>query len=176
MPKAENSSFTLIEFENDRALVLAVKAAKGAGLKPVEAYTPYPIEELFHLLPIAGPRKIQVAAFAAGVAGIGIGYFMQYYGNAVSYALNVGGRAAHSVPPFLQITFELMVLTASLVTFFYLLRRMGLPKLHQPIFETEHFERASQDRFFLVLARDGSRIDPEIFKPFNPVRISEGAS
>ncbi|HWD58464.1 MAG TPA: DUF3341 domain-containing protein [Stellaceae bacterium] len=138
------------EFAAEAALVEAAGRLRQAGLRRIEAYTPYPVEALDDFLP--RPRAIlPVLVFAAGILGLAGGFLLQWYGAAVSYPLDIGGRPPASWPAFIPIAFEIAVLgavTAGFIGFFAL---AGLPAPYQPIALLPGFERASQDRFFLVV-------------------------
>ena len=138
------------EFAAEGALVEAAARLHEAGLRRVEAYTPYPVAGLDDLLP--RPANVLPAlVFTAGIAGLAGGFLLQWYGAAVSYPLNIGGRPPASWPAFIPIAFEIAVLcavSAGFVGFFALAR---LPMPYQPIAALPGFERASQDRFFLVV-------------------------
>ncbi len=138
------------EFAAEAALVDAASRLHQAGLRRVEAYTPYPVEALDALLPRPA-NLLPALVFAAGMLGLAGGFLLQWYGAAVSYPLDIGGRPPASWPAFIPIAFEIAVLcavTAGFVGFFAAAR---LPAPYQPIAALPGFERASQDRFFLVV-------------------------
>jgi small basic protein len=58
----------------------------------------------------------------------------------------------HSWPVFLLAPLEVGILTAVIGGLVALLWNCGLPRLHHPMFDIAVFERASQDRFFLLAA------------------------
>jgi|SRR6185312_6808778 hypothetical protein len=138
------------EFAAEGALVAAATRLRAAGMTGLEAYTPYPVEALDAVLP-RQRWMLPVLVFAAGMLGLAGGFFLQWYGAAVAYPIDIGGRPLASWPAFIPIAFEIAVLcavTAGFVGFFVLAR---LPKPYQPIHALPGIERASQDRFFLVV-------------------------
>ncbi|HZP60268.1 MAG TPA: DUF3341 domain-containing protein [Opitutaceae bacterium] len=162
-------------FTGPEELLTALRRVRRAGYTRVEAYTPFPLEELEELLP-GRPSPIPWIMFAAGVIGASGGYFMEWYA-AHDYPINVGGRPLHSWPAFVPVTFELMVLTAALVgvmAFFCIAR---FPRLHHPMFSAAHFSRASQDRFFLCIRAGDPQFDPAATRAFlrdlQPATIEE---
>jgi hypothetical protein len=59
------------------------------------------------------------------------------------------------------ITFEMGVLFAGLTAFIAVFALSGLPRLWHPLFEVDGFERATIDRFFLLVGADDPRFEPE---------------
>jgi hypothetical protein len=139
-----------IEFAAEPALVGAARRLREIGLRQVEAYTPYPVAALDDVLP--RPRnKLPAMVFAGGVLGLAGGFLLQWYGAAVSYRLNIGGRPPASWPAFIPIAFEIAVLCAVASTFVGFFALARLPRPYQPIQALPGFDRATQDRFFLVV-------------------------
>jgi hypothetical protein len=61
----------------------------------VDAYSPYPVEELADALGFQQPW-IPLTVLIGGIAGAVGGYLLQYYALVVDYPLNVGGRPLHT--------------------------------------------------------------------------------
>lgn len=139
-----------VEFASESALVNAAGRLHEAGLRRVETFTPYPVEALDALLPRLLP-VLPVLVFAAGILGLAGGFLLQWYGAAVSYPLNIGGRPPASWPAFIPIAFEIAVLCAVIAGFVGFFALARLPAPYQPIAALPGFELASQDRFFLVI-------------------------
>ncbi len=87
-------------------------------------------------------------------------YGSQYWMNAVDYPLNVGGRPLHSWPAFIPATIIVAILWAGAATILALLFSLRLPRLHHPVFAVPGFERASEDRFFLLIACEDPLFEP----------------
>lgn len=150
----------LAEITTPEALVEAVRAARRNGYVRVEAYSPFPIEELTAALG-GGTRRVSLVALLGGVLGGTGGYLLQWYAATISYPLNIGGRPLHSWPSFIPVTFELAVLGAALATVVGMLAMNGLPRLHHPLFDVHEFELASRNRFFLCLRSKQPNFDPQ---------------
>src|SRR3954469_11980307 len=139
----------LAEFKTADELLTAARAARAQGYQRIEAYSPFPVEGLDEAVGMGGNR-VALGALLGGVAG-GVGtYFMQWYSAVLDYPINVGGRPLHSWPVFLLVPFEVAVFAAALAGVIAMVRACGLPRLHPPVFAVAGFERASQDRCFLL--------------------------
>lgn len=139
-------SGVVAEFATVESLEDAYEALVRAGYTRLTTWTPFPVKKVLKKLPESTVPWIMLGA---ALLGGGTGYLIQWWCNAVSYPINVGGRPLHSAPAFIPITFESAVLASSVVGFFLLLWVCGLPRLHHPVFEIEGFERAMIDRFWI---------------------------
>jgi hypothetical protein len=134
------------EFRTVEALENAYEALTRAGYTRLTTWTPFPVKKVLRRLPeSAVPWIMLAAALLGGTAG----YVIQWWCNARSYPIDVGGRPLHSAPAFIPITFESAVLASCVVGFFVLLGLSGLPRLHHPVFEIDGFDRAMIDRFWI---------------------------
>ena len=140
----------MAEFDNPTALVNAARRAHEQGYRKLDAYTPFPIEELSEALHLH-KNKLPLIVLLGGIAGLLTGYLMQYYVTVIDFPINVGGRPLHSWPAYIIITFELTVLFASVAAVFGLLGLCGLPMPYHPAFNVPRFALASRNRFFLCI-------------------------
>jgi hypothetical protein len=138
------------EFAESERLLAAVRAARKARYKNMDAYTPYPVDGLAEAL---GMRftGVPLTTLLCGIGGGATGYAMQLYSAAVDYPLNVGGRPLNSWPAFVPIIFELTILAAAFGAALSMLVFNGLPRLHHPIFETSFFRERNASRFYLCI-------------------------
>ncbi|HEY7384204.1 MAG TPA: DUF3341 domain-containing protein [Beijerinckiaceae bacterium] len=148
----------MAEFATPDALIAAVSAAKGAGYTRLDAFSPFPLREVAEQLGVR-PSIIPWIAWVTGCIGAAIQYGVQYWLNALDYPLNVGGRPLHSWPAFIPSTLIVAILWAGAATLLSMLLIIRLPRLHHPVFAIRGFERASEDRFFLLVLSDDPMFD-----------------
>ena len=82
----------------------AARKTHEAGYRKLDAYSPFPVEELAEAIGFHKNRVPLVTLIGALIGGIG-GYLMQYWIAVISYPINVGGRPPHSWPAFIVVTF-----------------------------------------------------------------------
>ena len=154
-PSADKEPFGLMaEFRAPEQLVDAVRRSREAGYRSLDAYSPYPLEEMRQALGMTG-NVVPWLCLTGGVLGAATGYGLQLYTND-AYPIAIGGRPLFAWQPFMLITFELMVLFAVAFSIGGMLALNRLPRLHHPLFDDPRFGFAHGDRFFL-LVRGGDR-------------------
>lgn len=140
----------MAEFATADALVAAAHAVHHAGYRKVDAYSPYPMESVVEALEI--PRsKMPLIVLAGGIIGGLTGFFLQYSTQVFIYPWNIGGRPYNSWPAFIVPTFECTILFAALSAVVGMVLLNGLPQPYHPVWNVPGFDRASDDRFFLVI-------------------------
>jgi hypothetical protein len=150
----------LAEFETDAQVLEAVRRARRAGYREMDAYTPYPVKGLASELGMRRNR-VPLVVLTAGIVGAAVGYGMQYYALAVDYPMDSGGRPPNSWPAFIPVTFEVMILVASFAALLGMLFLNGLPQPHHPLFKVERFVESNSQHFFLCLEAADPQFDRE---------------
>jgi len=139
------------EFETAEQLLHAAEKVRLAGYGAFEAYTPFPLEGLAEAMAL-GRNAVPLITLLGGLLGGLGGFGLQYWVSVIAYAENIGGRSLNSWPAFIPVTFEMIVLGASLAAVFGMLALNGLPRPHHPLFNVQRFAKhASTDRFFLCI-------------------------
>jgi len=160
------SSYGLLaEFHTPAAVVSAAHIAHESGYKKIDAYTPYPIEELAEALGVHHsplPKMI----LAGGILGALAGFGLQYWSSVIAYPLNIGGRPLNSWVAFIPPTFETTVLFAAATAVFGMIAVNGLPQPYHPVFNVPAFALASRDKFFLLVEASDPRFDGEQTRRF----------
>ena len=165
----------LAEFDSPERLLAAAQQARQSGYRRMDAYSPFQIEGLaeevgfrFNLL----PWLVLIAGFGSAAGG----YFMQWYGMAISYPLDVGGRALNSWPAFVPGMFEIGVFGAAVTAMVGMLALSGLPRPYHPVFRAHHFSMATRNRFFLCIEASDPNFDADRTRHFlealGPVEVS----
>lgn len=155
----------LAEFDDPNALVAAAHRAHHEGYRCVDAYSPFPIEELHEALG-AHQTRLPLIVLIGGLVGCIGGYFLQYWVAAIAYPVNVGGRPFHSWPAFIPVTFECTILAAALAAVFGMLALNGLPQPYHPVFNVPRFALASRNRFFLLIESKDPKFELETTRRF----------
>lgn len=155
----------MAEFESPPQLLAAVRRAREAGYRKMEAYTPFPIEELSHEIGHEH-SALPWIVLTGGVVGALAGFGLQYWSSVIAYPVNIGGRPFNSWPSFIPVTFECTILLAALSAVLGMLALNGLPMPHHPVFNVERFEHASRDRYFLCIQARDPRFDRQATRKF----------
>lgn len=164
------------EFDTPEELVAAAGAARRAGYKKMDAFAPFPVEGLSDAIGFKD-KYIPILMLCAAMFGTTWGFGLQYFGLAISYPLNIGGRPLWSWPNFLPIGFEATILTCAFTGVIMMFALNGLPQPYHPIFNAPNFERASTDKFFLLIEARDEKFDVagtrEFMQGLGTERVSE---
>lgn len=140
----------LLQVDGPEELLVAAKQAAASGITPLDAFSPFPVEDLTDALGVA-PSRLPWWMLACGVTGAVTAFGVMTFAAVVHYPFNAGGRPYFSWPTMVPITFELAILFAALGGAIALAVVNGLPRLHHPVFNDRRFSAAAQAGFFLLL-------------------------
>lgn len=157
-------------FETPEALVEAARALRKSGYERIEAYTPFPVEELDDALGLGG-NHVPLATFLGGAIGGGGMLVMQYISAVLHYPIRVGGRPFASWPAFIPPALEMTFLLAAAGGVLAMLVGNRLPKFYHPVFNVERFERASQDAFVLVVRGEDGELLRGLLEGMHAVQV-----
>jgi hypothetical protein len=150
----------LAEFPNPGVLLHAAEAVREEGYHHFDTHSPFPIHGMDDAMGL-GNSKVGYFAFLGGATGFAGAYLLQWWTGAVDYPLNISGKPFFAVEPSVPIMFELTVLFAAFGAVAGMLALNGLPRPYNPLFSSDRFEGASDDRFFLHIAASDEQFDSE---------------
>jgi hypothetical protein len=137
-------------FASEEDCARGIEALHAEHVHEFHAFTPYPSEKVQEAAQEArgqGRSPVRLWVLIGAITGF-LSAVALTIGTSLEWNLNTGGRAVVSIPPFVPIMFELMVLFGGVsgVTGFFLHSRI-------PAFESEsgYRSRFSADKFGLVV-------------------------
>ena len=175
----------LAEFDSPAAIHHAAQMVRDAGFRWWDCHVPFPVHGLDKAMGVQ-PTFLPWFVMGAGVSGALSGLCLQFFTNSmnlgiwafvpvIGYQFEVSGKPLNSLPAFIPVIFELTILLSAISAVVFMLIFNGLPRLHHPLFKSERFLRATDDRFFVLIeARDPkfSRTKTQEFlSTLNPLSI-----
>jgi len=160
-------------FADEDGLLAFTRVARSRGLALVDAYTPYPVHGLDDAMGLR-PSRLPWLCFLAAITGAALKLLFEFWTTMVDWPLNVGGKPWNSLPAFVPVTFEVMVLSAGLTTVFAFLVLARLwpgkpPKRRLP--------RVTDDRFVVILEESDARFGftelRALFEQFGAEHVEE---
>jgi hypothetical protein len=148
----------MAEFDTPTDIVVAAQRTSEAGYKKIDAYSPFPIEELAEAIGFH-TNGVALVTLVGGLLGLFGGFMLQWWVSTISYPVNIGGRPPNSWPSFIPVTFEMTILFAGLSAVLGMLVLNGLPMPYHPVFNVPRFVRATHDKFFLIIFSSDPRYD-----------------
>jgi hypothetical protein len=138
------------EFANPAELFQAAEKVRDQGFKWWDCYTPYYVHGLDKAM---GLRKSWVGLFtlAGGLGGFIGAFLLVTITSAWVYPIDTQGKPYFSLPAFVPIIDLLMILLSAIMSIVGMTTLNLMPRLHHPLFEWDLFNRATHDKFFIVI-------------------------
>ncbi|MCA9581779.1 MAG: DUF3341 domain-containing protein [Myxococcales bacterium] len=155
----------LAEFDSTRRIMAAAEKVRDAGYKKWDVHTPFPIHGMDKAMGMPDSRLGWIV-FICGLTGIIGGFTMMWWMNSVDYPLIVGGKPGFAPPSMVPILFECTVLFSAFGAVFGMFGLNQLPRHHHPVFYSDRFERASNDRFFVSIEVADPKFDVDDTRAF----------
>ena len=160
-------------FERPDDILDATREARRQGFQIRDVYAPYAVHGLDHAMGLR-PSRLPWVCFLLGLGGAAFKVWFEYWTTASDWPIDVGGKPWNSLPAFVPITFEVMVLFAGLSTVlaFLMVSRLW-PGKKAEIFHPA----ATDDRFALVLEETDAAFDAEkvrvLMEKYRAVHVEE---
>src|SRR5258708_33020514 len=170
------SDGVMAEFGDAGALVHGAKRTDAEGYGQIDTFSPYPIEEAWEAIG-QHDRRLSLIVLTGGLVGLLSGLGLQEWVHLVAYPINIAGKPLNSWPQFIPVTFELTILFAALSGVIGMILLNGLPMPYHPVFNVARFERASRDKFFLLVEATDPKFDRlqtrDFLKGLNASEVNE---
>jgi hypothetical protein len=154
-------SVVLAEFDSAHDVLHAAEKVRDAGYARWDAHTPFPVHGMDRAMGLKD-SKVGWIVIAFALTGLTGAFTMMHWMNGVDYPLIVGdkpGGAPGALPSMVPIMFELTVLLSAFGAVLGMLHLNRLPRHHHPLFESERFRMASDDKFFISIEADDPKFD-----------------
>lgn len=140
----------LARYDTAADIFEAALKVRDAGYRKWDVYTPFPIHGMDEAMGLE-KSKVGYFTFVGGFTGFTTGMTMIWYMNKFDYGLVVGGKPLFTPLFAFPVSYELTILLSAFATLGGMLLLNRLPKLYNPLFSSEIFKRASNDRFFICI-------------------------
>ncbi|MEZ5063743.1 MAG: DUF3341 domain-containing protein [bacterium] len=148
----------LLEFETPGQILEASRQVRDAGYTRWDAHTPFPVHGLDRAMGLKS-TLVPWVVLGGGMTGCATGLLLQWWTNAHNYPFLISGKPFWSIPANIPVTFELTILLSAFGAFFGMILLNGFPRWNHPVFSSDRFRRATQDRFFLSIEAEDPLFD-----------------
>jgi hypothetical protein len=151
------------QFETAHDVMHAAEKVRDAGYERWDAHTPFPVHGMDGAMGLKDSRLGWIV-IACAVTGLSGAFVMMHWMNGIDYPLIVGDKPAGApgtLPSMVPILFELTILLSAFGAVFGMLGLNRLPQHNHPVFESERFRAASDDKFFISIEADDPKFDVE---------------
>ena len=138
----------LAEYHTTADVLHAAEKVRDAGYTRWDVHTPFPVHGMDKAMGLRDSRLGWIVAVMA-LAGFTTAVLLITYANVWAYDFVVGGKPPLSIPSYAPVCFELTVLFSAFGAVFGMLGLNKLPRHHHPVFESDRFRAATDDRFFI---------------------------
>ncbi|OFW41548.1 MAG: hypothetical protein A3J28_09170 [Acidobacteria bacterium RIFCSPLOWO2_12_FULL_60_22] len=160
-------------FEREQDILGVAGAVRRHNWSILDVYSPYAVHGLDKRMGLP-PSRLPWICFLLGLIGAGAKVGFQYWASWGDWPINVGGKPWDSLPAFVPLTFEIMVLFAGLSTVIalFIVSKLRPGKKAQLI-----SPRVTNDQFALVFEHTGGNINVAevhlLLRSYNAVDIEE---
>jgi hypothetical protein len=147
---SEKSYGLIAMFDTPAEIMHAAEAVRDAGYKFWDVITPFPIHGMDHAM---GVRRSLVprVSLVGGLIGFTTGMVLIWWSGAYNFRLVVGGKPFFSPLFAFPISYELTILGTAFATVIAMFLFNRLPMHYHAVMKQAHFQRATDDRFFVVI-------------------------
>lgn len=159
----QNLHGILAEFKTPKELIDVAKTMSKSGYEQFDTFSPFPIHGMDKAMKLK-KSKLGWIVFGHALLGFFGAIAMMYYMAVIDYPMNISGKPFLNAPAWVPIIFELTVLLSAFGAVFGMFFLNGLPKLHNPLFNSKRFKKVTDDGFFACIEADDNLFETEKVK------------
>lgn len=129
-----------------------------SGYSKYDCHSPFLIHGMDKAMGL-GRSKLGWVIGASAIIGTSGALALQWWTSTINYPLVISGKPLFSFQAYVPITFALGVLLSAFTALIGMLVFNGLPRWHHPLFNSERFESASDDAFFVSVLSEDPKFD-----------------
>lgn len=148
----------LAEFDSAYDVYHAAEKVRDAGYKQWDVHTPFPVHGMDRAMGLSD-SPLGWIVFVCGLTGCTVAFLMMWWMNGVDYPIIIGGKPGAWLPSMIPVMFELTILLSAFGAVFGMLGINQLPRHHHPVFYSDRFEKATDDRFFISIEAKDDKFD-----------------
>jgi hypothetical protein len=152
------ASLLLAEFSTSSGILHAAERVRDAGFSRWDVHTPYPIHGMDKAMGLPDSRLGWIV-LAMAITGLSTGVSMFFFMNGIDYPLVVGGKPPGAWPGSIPVFFELTILFSAFGAVFGMFHLNKLPRHHHPLFESDRFRAATDDKYFISIDTTDPKYD-----------------
>lgn len=150
-----DKQYLLGVFDNEDDIIKATRVTRESGYDIHDVYTPYAVHGLPEAMGLK-PSRLTWVCLGFALIGFIVAISGQFWIAGVDWPVNVGGRPFNSLPAYLPVMFECIVLFGGLGVLFTLFVRSKLyPGKQAQVFHPD----ITNDRFVLAVEQKDSSFD-----------------
>jgi len=154
----KRASLVLAQFNTTAEIVHAAEKVRDAGYTRWDTHTPFPIHGMDKAMGMSDSRLGWIVLGAA-LTGLTGAFTMMYWMNGIDYRIVVGGKPPEALPSMVPVMFELTILLSAFGAVLGMFHLNKLPRHNHPVFESERFKTASDDKFFLSIEAEDPKFN-----------------
>ncbi len=153
MASESKPALYLAEYDSAASVLHAAEKVRDAGYEKWDVHTPFPVHGMDKAMGLKD-SILGLIVFPVGVMGTLAAFTMMHWMNGIDYPLIIGGKPAGApgtLPSMIPIMFELTVLFSCFAIVFGMFGLNKLPRHNHPVFNSDRFLKATDDRFFVSI-------------------------
>ena len=155
----------LAQFADPGQLMKAAEKLRDSEYTKFDCHSPFPIHGMDKAMGLPRSPLGWLIGISA-IIGTSGALALQWWTSTIDYPLVISGKPLFSFQAYVPVTFALGILLSAFTALIGMLALNGLPRWNHPVFNSERFEQATDDSFFVSIYADDPEFDKEKTKQY----------